>query len=235
MVRQLIMAIFMPLLLQPTQPVLLQSTQPGVEERAIEEQVEQPTDEKAIEKQVEQLIDEKAIEKQIETALKQVDWGRVTFLGVLAGILVPLGFFALVGLIVWLLVRWSQARTRGRMEWQRLFLDKFSDKFSTGREFAEFLATSAGQRFLDKSWSQPLSSKERMLRSVRTGVVLSVLGLGFLGVSWVRHGLLVPGVLLLALGAGFLIAAKITHHLSKEWGLTQDKESGSENEPISQS
>jgi len=69
-----------------------------------------------------------------------------------------------------------------------------------------------------------MGPKEQTLRCVRNGTILTVLGLGMLGLSWIRHGFLIPAVLALALGVGYLISTAISHRLSKQW----EKEPGSE-------
>ncbi|SRR6266849_3614181 len=139
--------------------------------------------------------------------------------GVLA-LLIPFAFFVAVVVIIWLLLRQRQARTQVRAEFHKQLLDKFS----SGREFADFLETKGSQRFLEELWSQKMGPKEQTLRCVRNGTILTVLGLGMLGLSWIRHGFLIPAVLALALGVGYLISTAISHRLSKQW----EKEPGSE-------
>ncbi len=139
--------------------------------------------------------------------------------GVLA-LLVPFAFFATVILIIWLLLRQRQARTQVRAEFHKQLLDKFS----SGREFADFLESKGSQRFLEELWSQKMGPKQQILRSMRNGIVLAVLGVGMLALSWTTKGLRAPGVLILALGVGFLISTAISHRLSKQW----EQESGSE-------
>jgi len=136
----------------------------------------------------------------------------------MTGLLVPLGFFALVVMIVWLLIRKNQARTRTRAEFHRQLLEKFS----SGREFAEFLEGKGSQRLLEDLWSERLNAKERILRGLGAGVVLTVLGLGILGLSWKTANLLYPAVLFLALGLGFLISTGVSYRLSKKWDLLRD-------------
>ena len=145
-------------------------------------------------------------------------------------ILVPLAFFAMIVLIVWLLVRKSQAQTRARMEFHTQLLGKFT----SGSEFAAFLGSKGGQRLLEGLWWQQVNAKERILKAMGAGVVLTVLGLGALGLSWRTGGFVYPGVLSLALGVGFLISTGIAYRLSKKWDLLKDKESSAENEPIAQ-
>ena len=139
------------------------------------------------------------------------------------GILIPtlstLGSFALVALIGWLIYRRSQARMQARTEFHRQLLDKFT----SGGEFAAFLNSSGGQRLLEGLWSQRMNAKERIIRSMQGGVVLTVLGLGALGLSIRNHGMVFPGALVLALGAGFLISTAISYRLSKKLGLLQEQ------------
>jgi len=52
---------------------------------------------------------------------------------------------------------------------------------------------------------------------MRGGIVVTVLGFGFLFLTGIRHNFIVPGVLLLALGAGLLISAAASYHFSKKW------------------
>jgi hypothetical protein len=104
------------------------------------------------------------------------------------------------------------------------FQKQVLDKFASGPEFAEFLGSAASQRFLDELGSR--GPKEQILSSMRTGVVLAVLGIGLLGLSLARRGFLVPGVLALALGAGFLIATAISYRLSKQWEQSQEPRQG---------
>jgi hypothetical protein len=101
---------------------------------------------------------------------------------------VMLGFFALVLLIVWLLVRKSQASTQARAELYRQVLDKFS----SGREFAEFVESSGSERILEGLWSERMNAKEQILRRLGTGIVLTVLGLGLLALSWKPHICCIP-------------------------------------------
>jgi hypothetical protein len=144
--------------------------------------------------------------------------------GVLIPTLSTLGFFALIALIGWLVYRRSQARTLARTEFHRQLLDKFT----SGGEFGAFLNSSGGQRLLEDLWSQRVNAKERIIRSMQAGVVLTVLGLGMVGLSIRAQGMIFPGALVLALGAGFLISTAISYGLSKKLGLLQEQSSATE-------
>ena len=125
------------------------------------------------------------------------------------GIFVPITLFAMVVAIVWLGMRQKQARLRIKAEFHKQLLDKFS----TGREFADFLESDGSKRFLDELWSQRNDSRERPLR---IGILLTMLGLALTGLSWMKHGLLFFGVILLALGIGYLISCAVSQRLFKQ-------------------
>jgi hypothetical protein len=123
--------------------------------------------------------------------------------------LVPIAFLAAIVLIVWLRMRNKQVLAKSRDEFNKQLLDKFG----SGREFGEFLESKGGQEFLAGLRAPTKESKDRVLSSVRTGVVLTTLGLGLLGLAIGRHPLAIPGVILLALGVGYLLSAAISHRL----------------------
>jgi cyanate permease len=142
----------------------------------------------------------------------------------LVGILVPLSLFAMVVAIVWLGMRQRQSRLRIKAEFHKQLLDKFS----TGREFAEFLESKGSQRFLNELWSQPTDSRERFLRF---GIVLCMLGLALTGLSWMKKDLLILGVILLAVGAGYLISSWVSYRLAAKSSLPN--QAGPEDTPAS--
>jgi len=107
---------------------------------------------------------------------------------------------------------------RARAEFQKQLLDKFG----SGRELSEFLETKESQRFLNELWSQGAGRTNRVLRALQNGIVLTMLGLGFLALSHMRRGFVTPGVLVLSLGVGFLLSAVIAHQLSKKLGGSGD-------------
>ncbi len=139
--------------------------------------------------------------------------------------IVPIGFFAMIFGIVWLRWRQQQARLQTKAELNKQLLDKFA----SGRDFAEFLERKGSQRFLEDFWSQGAQSKEKTLRY---GIVIAMLGLGFFSLAWMKREFVIPGVLLLAVGAGFLISFAVSHRLAKARG--EASESGPANIEISQ-
>ena len=164
-------------------------------------------------------LEQAQIGQQVAEAMRQVPWHHLTIIGALTGVLVPLGFFTLIGLIIWMQVRRSQARTKAQLELQKQLLDKFT----SGREFGEFLESKGGQQFLENALRPSAPPLGSSVRSIRTGTFLAVFGLGLLMLSWMRHGFLVAGAVLLVLGAGFL---------SREWFRTGFPRSGESIERI---
>lgn len=104
------------------------------------------------------------------------------------------------------------------------------DKFSSSQELAAYMQTEAGRRFLEAA-PIPLHTEtpripnavSRVLTPVQIGVVLILLGAGFL---ILRHAgpdyetpMLVLGVLILMPGIGFILSAAITWFMANRMGL----------------
>lgn len=137
---------------------------------------------------------------------------------------VPIATLVFVGLIVWLALQGKQARLRTQAEFQKSLLDKFS----SGQEFAGFLESSGGQKFLEQLWSPLASDRRQLLKNISIGVVFSALGLGLFALAFFVHGqrgIIIPAVVFLALGVGFLISAVITNRLLKQWGESAQSDS----------
>jgi hypothetical protein len=133
-------------------------------------------------------------------------------------VFISLGFFAMVVWIVWLSVSAKNRRTLAQTEVQT----KLIERFGTSKEFIEFLQSPAGQRFVSGvEVSTALYARDRIIRGFGTGIVLSLLGLGFLAIWLADHndGFIYPGFILLGLGLGFFLSAIVSLKLSKHYGL----------------
>jgi len=159
-----------------------------------------------------------AINQAVVEGVRRVSSGPFGFPGVLIPVSSTLGFFAVVALLAWLLFRYSQARAEVRTNFHRQLLEKFA----SGGEFATFLNSRGGQQLLGGLWSQRVDAKHQIIRSMRGGIVLSILGLGALLLSIRTPGLLVVGGLVLAAGIGFLVSAALSYRVSKTLGLLQE-------------
>jgi hypothetical protein len=167
--------------------------------------------------------------QQVADAMRHVPWHQVTVIGALTGVLVPLALFTLVGMIIFMQVRKSQAQTRSRLELQKQLLDKFS----SGREFGEFLESQGGQRFLQDAFTPVSPQAGSNVRWIRTGTFLSIFGLGLLCLAWLKHGFAVGGAVILAAGLGFLISGAVSHRLAQQWTTPPSGPAGPQ--PLSQS
>lgn len=120
-------------------------------------------------------------------------------------------FLTVIG-IVWLVTRSKQRGAQYRAEVQM----KLIEKFGSASEFVQFLQSPAGQQFLQEPRRY---TRERILRGLGTGIVLSFIGLGFVLMAFVEHdsGFFIAAFILLGLGIGFFIAFFISMKLTKQW------------------
>ncbi len=139
---------------------------------------------------------------------------------------VILGFLAAVWRVAVVI-----AETRRRQAIARMQSDvhqKLIEKFASGHELTDFLQTPGGVQLIGslEEASPKTRPVEGILRSTQIGVILTLLGLGFLSLKGVIHGgvgdkegPVVIGLLVLSLGIGFLVSSAISYRLSRSWGL----------------
>ena len=130
-------------------------------------------------------------------------------------VLVPLAAFAMVVLLVGFSYKLKGARVQEQGEMRKRLLDKFG----SGIELSEFLATPQGQSFLKDQEMAQRSPKVRIISSIGAGIVLVMLGVAFFGLMQLKQGFVYPGTILTALGVGILIAAAISYRLYKKWNM----------------
>jgi hypothetical protein len=134
-------------------------------------------------------------------------------------IIVPIALFAMVVLLVWIGHKVKSTRIQEQGELRKRLLDKFS----SGHELTEFLATPQGQTFLkdQEVGGAQRSPRGRIISSVGVGVVLLMLGSACFGLMFLKRAFVYPGTILAALGLGMLIAAAISYRLYKQWNMLQ--------------
>lgn len=121
--------------------------------------------------------------------------------------------------------------------WNRIFSlqnqvhTKLIDKFSTNQEVAAYMETEAGRRFLEAApipvnlggEQRVPNAVARVLTPVQVGVVLVLLGIGFLSLRNAGPDFAIPmrvlGIVVLMPGIGFIISAGITWLLAARLGL----------------
>ena len=133
---------------------------------------------------------------------------------------IPIGFFIMVAFIVYIVAR-SKAR---QVELQTQVQARLVDRFSTAPEFVDFLHSQEGKQFLGGVDTLPkLHASDRILRGIRTGIITTFLGLGFLALCLSRdvgnEGFLIAGGILTAIGIGNFISTYVSIRLSRAWGL----------------
>ena len=101
---------------------------------------------------------------------------------------------------------------------------KLLEKFTTSQELVDFLRTDEGRRFLENTAGPQANPLERTLRSIRYGVILTIIGVGWLLLGLTNRfdddgALTVIGFFFESVGLGFLASAGISHYFSRKWGL----------------
>jgi len=136
-----------------------------------------------------------------------------------ADVIIPVASFAMVVILVW----FGHKSKRARIEEQGEIRKRLIDKFSSGQELSEFLATPQGQSFLkDQELSAgSRSPKRRIIESVGAGIILVLLGAAFFGMMRLEEDFVYPGTIMMALGIGILIAAAVSYRLYKKWNMIE--------------
>ena len=148
-------------------------------------------------------------------------------------ILFPVFFLA----FVWVIRIFVDSR-----RWNRTFKQqseihgRLIEKLGTSQDLAAYMETEAGKRFLTASpgalgpelGQRMPNTVSRVLTSLSTGIVLALVGVGFL---LLRNAgpdtpepMLITGTLLLMPGLGFILSAGVTWVLAQRLGLMPEKE-----------
>ena len=140
--------------------------------------------------------------------------------------LIPLGFFAMVAFIVYVIVDTGRRRHLQASE----FHTRILEKAGSAQELGLLLNSEGGAKLL-ASLAAPraggTSAYSRILRAVQTGLVLLSLGVGLFMIGWWNpllpprgHAVLnIFGGIAASLGAGLLLSAGASYALSKRMGL----------------
>ena len=92
------------------------------------------------------------------------------------------------------------------------------DKFSSAHDFAEFMQSPAGQKYVMSFADAVTSPRNAILKSVQIGIVLVFMGGGFMSANrpGAPYNLLTEGLgdILFSLGFGFLISALVSYFIS---------------------
>src|SRR5579884_195530 len=138
------------------------------------------------------------------------------FMVMLIPVVSVVGSFIMVVAIVWLVARARERSARYRADVQM----KMIERFGSASEFTQFLESPAGKSFLNEPKK---SARERAIGGIRTGIILTFIGLGFCVGYWAEGdpGFFIPAFILVGLGVGFLISAAISWKMAGKWDSTQ--------------
>jgi len=140
---------------------------------------------------------------------------------VLIPIIGTIMFFSTVIFVVWASVHAKNRKATLQAEVQTRLIDKFSN----APEFVDFLNSDTGKQFLSGIDKMPkLMARDRIVGGVSRGLVLSLLGVAFVGI-WIADnniGFMYPGFILLGLGIAFFLTTFVSLKLSQKFGLIGD-------------
>jgi hypothetical protein len=125
-------------------------------------------------------------------------------------VLIPFGF---LGYALYTVATAIRRRQQNAMQQHML------DKFASAKDFADFMQSPTGQKYVMSFAEAATNSQNAILNSVRIGVVLLFAGVGFASTNFGNAGLisLRIGVVLGCLGLGFLVSAGISYWLAKKF------------------
>lgn len=118
--------------------------------------------------------------------------------------------FGLMGWAAYLLA--SIVRRKQKNDMQRALLEKFS----SAHDFAEFMQSPAGQKYVLGFADAVTNPRASILNSIKTGLVLMFAGMGFLvgGFGgWVSFRI---GWISFLVGVGFLISSAVAYFLTRK-------------------
>jgi len=131
--------------------------------------------------------------------------------------LLLLGFMGLCAWAAYIVTTILRRRQQSTM--QKALLEKFA----TAHDFAEFMQSPSGQKYVMGLTDQVASPRGAILNSVRTGFVMAFAGMGFMaGTQGAGNVSYRVGCVLLLAGTGFLVSAGVSYFLAKKLGKEQE-------------
>jgi hypothetical protein len=136
---------------------------------------------------------------------------------------IPIVAILIGPLIIWISLRFQQAKIQAQRDVQLALLGKFS----SGEEMTRFLATDEGKRLVDHLSSPPKEEdpREKTAGMLTGASVLTMLGIGLAiaGAVGGKQALLIPALITGAIGLGLFAGAAISHRFSKKMGLIRER------------
>jgi hypothetical protein len=124
--------------------------------------------------------------------------------------------FLFMGWIIYLTAGLIRRRQQSIMQKHLL------DKFATAQDFAEFIQSPAGQKYVTSFTDTVTSPRNSILSSIRTGCVLMFLGIGCLAGAggWFTFRI---GWVSFLVGIGFLVSSGVSYFLIKKAGWKEQE------------
>ncbi len=121
-----------------------------------------------------------------------------------------------VAFLLWLAASYRQKSLNRRSE-ERL---RVLERFGSGQELSDFLATERGGRFLGQFAVKPRNPAGLIVAGVVLGILAAAVGAAFLLLTEVEDsGFIVPAAIVLAAAGGLLAATLVSSYLAKKLGL----------------
>jgi hypothetical protein len=140
-------------------------------------------------------------------------------------VIVP-ALFGTICFVVWTVA--SNLQRSRHVREMTAFNARIIERMGSIKDFNDFLQTPGGTQFMNAITADkgPTGPRDRILRAVQTGIVLSSVAAGCLFLSRLYRYetsdiFTFIGVILLSLGVGFLIAAAAAYGLSQRLGVLQ--------------
>lgn len=125
-----------------------------------------------------------------------------------------------IGWIIYLIAGLIRRRQQSAMQKHLL------ERFSSAQDFAQFIQSPAGQKYVTGFTDVVTNPRNSILSSVRTGCVLALGGLGCVAGSNSMapyfHAGWILGWIAFSSGIGFLASAVISYFLAKKLGLKEE-------------
>lgn len=130
-------------------------------------------------------------------------------LGQLKDVFMMITMWVFFGTALYIIATTLHRRQRNQMQQHML------DKFASAKDFADFVQSPAGQKYVMSFADTATSARSSILNSVRLGVVLIFTGAGLhlQDAFWLGKRL---GMMLMMVGVGFLVSAAISYALSQK-------------------
>jgi hypothetical protein len=178
---------------------------------------------------------DQALEREVWPNLPEVREGRRLSEELASDVAPAIVFIGVVGAILWLTRMFLENRRWGRIfKLQTDVHGKLIDRFGSSQELLGYMGTDAGKRFLEAApipvdfepQQRMPNAVARVLTPLQIGIVLVLLGVGFLVLRHVEADMRIPmlvlGTIFVMPGLGFILSAGITWILAGRLGLIPD-------------